>query len=365
MLRYILSLSVAAGLAWAPAHAQNIGLGNLKSKAKGVITNSQGNNSTAEPATTPATDGSDNADMNADVEKQMAAYACEPSSGAFHDAHKGQVVFATAKIERGAPESAGIKSSFTTDEHIYARAYLEKCMAHYAVCEDGGYCYANVTTAGSSFFVTYTIDGKGTADDGSAAMLIAMDVNANDKNQYLSTFNFPVIGTEESGGSDDDLVAALNKLSPGEHTLHLDVWAGIPYVRHSAQPMAMGDLKLVKKAGGGSMKLGRTFSGLEAGMTDPALETKMLAAAKRRAKAEGWKETPSKVKISDTGWSIQRNENTGVILGRTISAWVYATWPDGHCTYQDFGFHEEYDGSSYADNPIMEGVGAQTTCDCE
>lgn len=369
---------VALCLLGSTAFAQVPSIGSLKNKAKNAAENaakkkvneavngtSDGVERSNEPNSVGGYQSPPPEDPNASVEAQMAEYKCEPSTGAFHDAHAGQVVFAGQKIERNAPESAGVKSTFNLGDDIYARVYLAGCIAHYKVCQDDGYCYPNVTTAGASFFVTYTVDGKGTAEDGSASTLVAMDLNSNDKNQYYSTFNFPIVGTEESGGTNDDFVAAMNKLAPGEHTIHFDVWAGMPYIRKSAEPMAKGDIKLVKKAGAGPAKLGRTFKNLEAGMTDAALEAKMLAAAKRRAKAEGWKEAFSKVKISSTGWGINRNELTGTITGRSISAWVYATWPDGHCTYQDFGFSEEYDGSAYSDNPIMDGVGSQTTCDCE
>ncbi|HEX2616788.1 MAG TPA: hypothetical protein VHL57_04550 [Flavobacteriales bacterium] len=372
MLQRILPLCLAIGLLPASASAQ-VGLNKLKDKAKSaaekkandaVNGTSDGINRTNDPGSVGGYEPPAEEDPNVALEKQMAEYQCEPSTGVFHSAHVGQVVFAGAKITREAPESAGMKSSFGVGDNIYARVYLAGCLAHYKTCEQGT-CFVNVTTAGASFFVTYTVDGKGTNDDGSGATLYAMDLPSNDKNQYHSTFNFPIVGTEESGGTNDDFVAAVNKLAPGEHTIHFDVWAGMPYIRKSEAAIATGEIKLVKKAGGAAAKLGRTFKNLEAGMTDAALEVKMLAAAKRRAKAEGWKETVSKVKISDTGWSTVRKESTGIITGRSMSAWVYATWPDGHCTYQDFGFFEEYDGTNYTGNVVMSRVGAQTTCDCE
>jgi len=40
-------------------------------------------------------------------------------------------------------------------------------------------------------------------------------------------------------------------------------------------------------------------------------------------------------------------------------------WPDGHCTYQVFGFTQNYDGAKYQENAtFLESVGAQSKAVC-
>ncbi len=109
----------------------------------------------------------------------------------------------------------------------------------------------------------------------------------------------------------------------------------------------------------------KNFDELTAAMADPKLEAKILTAAQSHAKSKGWNEQFSKVKIQSNDWIIKRNEITGIILARTVDAWVYATWPDGHCTYQVFGFTQNYDGVKYQENAtFLESVGAQSKAVC-
>ena len=54
-----------------------------------------------------------------------------------------------------------------------------------------------------------------------------------------------------------------------------------------------------------------------------------------------------------------------MITGRQISAYVFAEWPDGHCTVQDFSFAQDYDGSQYVpESTGLYGTGEQTRVDC-
>lgn len=109
----------------------------------------------------------------------------------------------------------------------------------------------------------------------------------------------------------------------------------------------------------------KNFAELTASMNDPKLEAKILTAAQEHAKSNGWKEQFSKVKIQSKDWIVKRNEITGIILARTIDAWVFATWPDGHCTYQVFGFTQNYDGAKYQENAtFLESVGDQSKAVC-
>jgi len=91
----------------------------------------------------------------------------------------------------------------------------------------------------------------------------------------------------------------------------------------------------------------------------------VLKAAQDHAAGKGWNEKFTKAKLVSKDWNIKRNDITGVILARTVDASVYAVWPDGHCSYQVFGFTQTYDGAKYQEgNTFLESVGAQGRCEC-
>ncbi|MEX1131837.1 MAG: hypothetical protein WEC15_01305 [Flavobacteriales bacterium] len=102
------------------------------------------------------------------------------------------------------------------------------------------------------------------------------------------------------------------------------------------------------------------------GMADAKLTAKVLKAAQDHAAGKGWKENFTEAKLVSKDWIIKRNEITGIILARTVDAAVYAVWPDGHCSYQVFGFTQTYDGAKYQEaNTFLESVGAQSRCECK
>ncbi len=93
------------------------------------------------------------------------------------------------------------------------------------------------------------------------------------------------------------------------------------------------------------------------------LESKMVETMNRYAKANGWKETFKRAIITSE-WKTVRNEWTGLILKRVKSAYLCASWPDGHCTYQLFTFGSDYNGSEYSGRIYRAGTGGQTTVWC-
>lgn len=109
----------------------------------------------------------------------------------------------------------------------------------------------------------------------------------------------------------------------------------------------------------------KSFENFDPPMKDKDLEEAMLKAIKSYASSHGWKENFTQVKIKDEDWTVSRNKITSVILGRRISTFCYAVWPDGHCTSQIFSFYEEYDGSKYVRSKLYRySTGAQTKIDC-
>lgn len=109
---------------------------------------------------------------------------------------------------------------------------------------------------------------------------------------------------------------------------------------------------------------GAPFQSLAQGMQDPALEAAILGAARKRAEAEHWRENFTKVKISSTDWAPLRNDSE-VIVGRFLWAWVYATYPAGYCGYQQLSFEQGYDGHRYLQRVELRSMGDSHSCPCE
>jgi hypothetical protein len=284
----------------------------------------------------------------------------EGITGPLHEKYMGQIVFASEKLTRTLPESS-FKTTFTLGEPIYCRAYIPRGIGDYYVYDSQG---KNTNYSGFGTDYSSRIYAMAYAD-GVLLMdqpVFVDDLMKNDAGKFLTTYQIFFFRAANDEGNDLKLVNALNKLTDGEHKIRIESFAGTgPTARTSKQPIAVGEFTLIKK---GSVKLNRSFADLKAGMKDPALEAKILKAVQAHARKNGWKENFSKVKISSEGWTIQRNSLTGAVLSRTVSAWAYAVWPDGRCSYQDISVKQDHDGKNFMDNTYFEGVGTKTDCDC-
>ncbi len=114
------------------------------------------------------------------------------------------------------------------------------------------------------------------------------------------------------------------------------------------------------------ISVGLSFDDFQEGMSDKVLKAQTLDLMREVARKNGWKEEFKKTKIESEDWSIQYHSNSGAILGRTISFWAYATWPDGHCTVQSFYAKQQYNGTGYSKALKYAGLrsGSQKQIDC-
>jgi len=282
----------------------------------------------------------------------------EGITGPLHEKYMNRIVFARERVTRELPESK-YDSVFTLGEPIYGRAYLQRGIGDYLIGAYGQNRNASpfTNTNQNEYTVAYVDDVPLLKEP-----VDKSDLARNNDYKYLTTFQILFFKNEEDGGNSKLLVDALNKLSDGVHKVRLETYAGTGMSTGSTKaPIAVGEFTLNKK---GPAKLGRTFEKLEAGMTDATLEAKILKVTQTYGKKNGWSETFTKVKIKSEGWNIIRNSVSGIIVGRSIDAYVYAVWPDGHCTYQIFGFSQSHDGTKYMDNTYFQGVGDQEDCDC-
>lgn len=76
---------------------------------------------------------------------------------------------------------------------------------------------------------------------------------------------------------------------------------------------------------------------------DPTLEAEF----KKLFNEMGYKETILKVSIQSTDWTIDRNELTGVIIGRSKQAFIATKAADGTCYLTEFWIFQDYNGSGY------------------
>ncbi|WP_196141156.1 hypothetical protein [Aliikangiella sp. G2MR2-5] len=100
------------------------------------------------------------------------------------------------------------------------------------------------------------------------------------------------------------------------------------------------------------------------GLNDNNQRKQATAAAKRWAKAWGWKESIKDAYFTSADWAITRNPLSGIITGKVIRGFVTMTHPDGRCRFQYVSFRQDYDGTQYM-NFHMTGVGPVYDLGCD
>ncbi len=99
-------------------------------------------------------------------------------------------------------------------------------------------------------------------------------------------------------------------------------------------------------------------------LIDPGLASTLLDVTQRHASRSGWSE---EFVIGFPGiaeWDIYRNNLTSIITRRMMTGMLGATWNDGHCTLQQFGFQQAHDGAGFNGNISFAGVGPQWDVPC-
>jgi hypothetical protein len=306
------------------------------------------------PAVTAAGINSLSSRLYSESDGALYTTAEAPSSD-LHKNNLDKILFAKARVNKDG-DASQLSSVFHSGEAIYGRAFMRSCMMNYKV-------YGHASTGAHKcmdgrFVVNISIDGQ----DKGLFMTNTIDGELESK----STFTIIVLGSgDDAQANNEQFINTLNSLSAGNHTIKLVVWA-IQGQFTSNEPVASGEFTYVKDAGTGKTGLGRSFGSVKDEMPDnAALKAKCLKKLNDHAKANGWKETFTEVKISDEDWTTERNERTSVITGRRINITAKATSPDGYCTYQTFSMRSEYDGTSYSNAVAVYGVGEQVKIDCK
>lgn len=81
--------------------------------------------------------------------------------------------------------------------------------------------------------------------------------------------------------------------------------------------------------------------------------------------AQGWSEKITKVNIQSTDWVIDRNQLTGVIIGRSKQAFIGSQTNDGNCYVTEFWIFQDYNGSGYGNFRNGTGNSFRSKIVCE
>lgn len=287
------------------------------------------------------------------IEKRLAARKTLPDQGIrneVHKAHIGQIVWSNEKIDFENPDASKFKTNFTTDEWIYGRFYLSESMQN-SIRKEKKEVFNNFY-----YYFDLYVDG------------VKMDWKVESGElygEYLQRTSQQVWVCTEEGSDRAEWKKLVNSLKPGIHEFKLDLKAKSNYKEFDII-FATGSFKLTINPGD-KVNIGKSFSTYKAGMEDKEVESRILTCIQEYAKKSGWKETFTGVKIQNEDWTILQNVNTGVTTGRSVVAYCFATWPDGHCTVQRFVFKQQYDGQTYGKSIHYNGLisSSQENIDCE
>ena len=282
----------------------------------------------------------------------------DPPASPLHDKYVGKLVFSSQQLTPEATKETMFKNSFAIDEPIYARVYLAHAVPNYVLYGDKGKGTYPWENNDGECSLKYTVDGKDTV------YILKNFVRKSNSRTWTSWQYFISARGENAEFNEPRFVNHMNSLADGEHTIRFQLWAGGIIDRWSIQPIATGEIT-INKMPGKKMNLYRNWNFYKAGMSNPAIEKEMVEVMKQKAAHDGWKETFSKAKIIDKDWYVAKSEFSGLVLYRTINALVFAKWPDGHCTVQEFNFKQEWNGNAWSKVLEFNGIGDQTTIDCD
>ena len=268
-------------------------------------------------------------------------------TNATHKKYVGQIVWSSEKISFETPDETKFKTKFNAGEYIYGRYYLPESFQNFILRHE------NMEIQAGRIYSDVYVDG--------VLQNFEFDPSALMSEQFTGTtrqiFVHLPIKADTNYGDTKRWVEIANAMSPGEHTVKFDL-------RIADHPGVVVSSNFTYVKGTEKLKCGWNFGSYASGMKDATLEAGILKCIQNAASAQGWDEKFSKLKIYSNDWNTLRNEY-GVILGRTVGAYCYATWPDGHCTVQPFVFKQDYNGSDYSKALILFSNGSQDVVDCD
>lgn len=281
----------------------------------------------------------------------------------------GKVCFSNEEFERTLPESKYLKT-YTFGDKLSMRAWFANSPANSMMLqlEQSGRKAKEINDNRNPFeyqskilFVLY-LDGQKVTNTS-----YAFDFKESDMSG-LSTHR-----AELNDGTDDlffgeslmvDLKRKQDLLTPGTHKLRIEV---VPFKTagygddFDYKPIAVGEIDMTIK----NTPIDQNDPDAclpKAKMTDKALEQKIMAAYK----AKGLGGVAKQVRIVSSKWNIVRQEYTGIILRRYVSASVGYS-KNGKCYFDEYNFNQDYDGTGYQNDVYLmgEGIGTEREISCK
>lgn len=281
----------------------------------------------------------------------------------------GKVCFSNEEFERTLPESSYI-TTYTFGDKLSMRAWFANSPANSMMLqlEQSGKKPREINDNRNPFeyqskvlFVLY-LDGQKVTNTS-----YAFDFKKSDMHG-LATHR-----AEFNDGTDDfyfgeslmtDLKRKQDLLTPGTHKLRIEV-VPVKMAGYGSEvdykPIAVGEIDMIVK----NTPIDRNDPQAclpKAKMTDKALEAKIIAAYKNR----NYGDTPKEVRITSDRWYIVKHEYTGVPLRRTVNVTVGKT-KNGKCSYDEYSFAQDYDGTQYQNEVYLlgEGIGTMREISCK
>ena len=292
-------------------------------------------------------------------------------SSEMHKNNIGKIVFSSDKIEFKNEDPSKIKSIFTPDENIYARAYMLSSLQNDTIVQNdefkpGSIMYGVVL---DMFKKPKILVKRGPKYNSGAGIEYKLYINGELSNWNIegrvgmtkkgltaTTRQIWIAPKPEDDKVDGAWIEILEKLPEGENTLKIEAY-GYDGGFYGYRPLAQGEFKIIK-GDNANVSTGVKFSELKEGKKDEVLTSKLLSTIQGVAKTEGWKENFSKIKIESGDWT-EKEEGTsgGFKKVREIIAYAYATYNgESRCTVQKFIFYQNYNGSSYSGDIFLGGV---------
>lgn len=280
----------------------------------------------------------------------------------FHKENLNSIVWSTQPLKAGKEKemSTALKKEFKTGDYIFGTVYL-------------GVNVKDVMNGNTNLRVRIKVD-DGTAIWGGDLSYIEIPLSAQDKSYFTFALlpdpqwlkdNYPPYLSEENwtlsyfldelARSGDishqvtcEFLFPTNKVRNIKSSFSLDLSAGSETIKILATKMH------------NELMASRTLP--KAGMSNAGLEQQMVNAANNL----GWKDKFQKAIITSSSWSISKNELTGAILYRYLSAVCTIKSPDGKCYYQEFTFRQDYTGAgNYSSTIKYNSYGGKREIGCE
>lgn len=264
----------------------------------------------------------------------------------FASDNAGKIVFSKSPIKPGSENPAAMTNTFSASDPIYAVIYTKPALKD-ITWRDGVFeIQLEYTQNGSSFAPTFE-----------AAIGPAERARPNSHYLYLDVLPAPgkAIYPEVAGA----MAKMIARVPPGTQTVKLRVRA----VEGNSNYALLAEGSFSLQGGGNAAKKAAAADDRamaakarmpKAAMRNANLEKSILAATKRHDPAT----KPLRAVLTERGWTVTRDSDTGAILYRGIKAAVASRYGDGTIMVEDLMFAQEYlGGGRYAKNIELKGVG--------